>query len=106
MFTRKDTIASSPGMMLNQIDQVQKTLRKTQKDRARAKKLLAKLQKEKNGDYVICDNNNFRPEIIFDDKLEKLAEDHFGSDGNSEVTDKKMQKCIFDEMLLQAKRAQ
>ena len=44
--------------------------------------------------------------MIFDENLEKLAKDHFGLDGNSEVTDNKMQKYIFDEMLLQVKRAQ
>lgn len=85
---------------------VRKKLNKSKRTQKKlAKKILENLKSSDNGDFLFSENGDFRLEMIFDNELQKLADDHFGDDGDADVSENQLQKYIFDEMQLQANRA-
>ena len=92
----------SPGMIYKIQNVVMDERKRKQKIRWKAKMKLEKLSKVDGGDELDLDPTKFSADMLFDDDLKKLINDHFDDPDN--VKDDQIQKYIFEECMLNSKR--
>ena len=100
---------NSPAQLLSRLYLVSSKRRKEQMQRYLATPKLKRLSSENCGDELSLGKDSFNSDLIFGDKLVQLGKDHFNNpqdpDENSSVTDSTLQSYVFEEFILQSRRA-
>ena len=96
----------SPGLWSERAKFLMGDRRKVQIAKYQAKRKLNKLSVGNYGDVLSLDADKFNSDLIFDDQLVELGKKHFQEqDSNEGVSNNSLQSYIFEECVLQSRRA-